>query len=109
MQEREQVIKIAVAPFIGSLNIPFGELRPHQNGSANQCRYIAAETPGPDYLACGNETLPGESWCGHCRELVFNRGQNITDADRDRRSAQAMKNNRPSFVRSDIDVADEAA
>lgn len=62
-------------PFVGSLNIPFGDLRPFRNHSPNQCRYIAAEPPGPDYLACGNETLVGESYCGHCSGIVFNRGQ----------------------------------
>jgi GcrA cell cycle regulator len=62
-------------PFIGSLNIPFADLRPWREHVSNQCRYIAAEPPGPDYLACGNETLPGESYCGHCGDIVFSRGQ----------------------------------
>jgi hypothetical protein len=78
--ERETKMQDAPPPmpqpkFIGSLDIPFGELRPWLSVGANQCRYIAAEPPGPDYLACGNETLPGESWCGHCEGIVFNRGQ----------------------------------
>lgn len=60
-------------PFIGSLNIPFADLRPWLSGGTNQCRFIAAENPGPDYLACGNETLPGESYCGHCKDIVFRR------------------------------------
>lgn len=65
----------AAPPFIGSLNIPFADLRTFRNHSPNQCRFIAAEPPGPDYLACGNETLMGESWCGNCKIIVFNRGQ----------------------------------
>lgn len=57
--------------FEGSLNIPLADLRMFSNRGPNQCRYIADEPPGPDYLACGNGTLPGESWCGHCREIVM--------------------------------------
>jgi GcrA cell cycle regulator len=57
--------------FIGSLNVPFADLRPLLNHASNQCRFIAAETPRPDYLACGNETLPGESYCGHHHGVVY--------------------------------------
>lgn len=69
------VLPVPEPAFIGSLDIPFANLRPWLSSGANQCRYIAAEPPGPDYLACGNETLPGESYCGHCSGIVFNRGQ----------------------------------
>jgi hypothetical protein len=68
---QEPLTKIAVAPFIGSLEIPFAELDAFKSGDANQCRFIAAETPGPDYLACGNETLPGASYCGHHHGIVY--------------------------------------
>lgn len=57
-------------PFVGSLNIPFVELRDFKNNEPNQCRFIADEPPGPDYRACGNETVAGESYCAHCRELT---------------------------------------
>lgn len=60
-------------PFIGSLNIPFNDLRPFNGYGPNQCRFIAAEPPGPDYLVCGNETLKGESYCGHCKGIVLKR------------------------------------
>jgi GcrA cell cycle regulator len=99
-------------PFIGSLEIPFADLRVFQNGAANQCRFIAAETPCPDYLACGNETLPGESWCGHCRDIVFGRGQEISDAERDRRSVNAKKFLRPGSQSTRLSpdiLEDEAA
>ncbi len=56
--------------FEGRLNIPTRDLRDYSNNGANQCRYIADEPPGPDYLACGNETPAGESYCPHCRPLT---------------------------------------
>lgn len=57
--------------FLGDIGIPFADLRPLSGSGPNQCRYIADEPAGPDYRACGNETVPGESWCGHCRAIVF--------------------------------------
>lgn len=98
----------SLPPFIGSLNLPFAELRPFSEFEANQCRYSAAEIPGPDYLVCGNETLPGESWCGHCKDIVFNRGQVISDEDRARRSAHARKAGglSPTIIRISPDLPD---
>lgn len=78
-------------PLIGALNIPFGDLRRHSSSAPNQCRYIADEPASPQYLACGNETAPGESWCAHCRRIVFRTAQNITDEDRARRAAHFRK------------------
>ncbi len=61
----------ATQQFEGRLNIPFRDLRDYSNKGANQCRFIADEPPGPDYLACGNETPAGESYCGHCKRLTI--------------------------------------
>jgi hypothetical protein len=63
---------IKPAPYVGDLRIPFADLRDFKNESPNQCRYIADEPPGPGYLACGNETRKGESYCPHCWEIVRN-------------------------------------
>src|SRR4051812_2332262 len=40
-----------IMPFMGSLDIPFAQLTDFKNAESNQCRYIAAEPAGPDYLA----------------------------------------------------------
>lgn len=49
--------------------IPFAELRDFSSQRANQCRYIDAADPGPNFFYCGSETLPGESYCGHCAKI----------------------------------------
>lgn len=85
-----QELPAAPEPFAGSLNLPFGDLRRHSSSEPNQCRYIAGG--GPDYLACGTETLPGESWCGHCKGIVYHSPVLITAAERERRSRQATRN-----------------
>lgn len=61
---------VASTPYVGDLRIPLRDLRDFSNKRANQCRFIADEPPGPDYLACGNETQAGESYCAHCRPLT---------------------------------------
>ncbi|MCK1503883.1 GcrA family cell cycle regulator [Bradyrhizobium sp. 18] len=53
-------------------SIPFGDLRQWSENSSNECRFIAAEPAGPDYVACGKPTAPGESWCATCKGVVFN-------------------------------------
>lgn len=53
-----------------ALRIPLMELRDYRGGEPNQCRYIADEPPGPDYIACGLETPVGASYCSHCLEIV---------------------------------------
>lgn len=55
-----------------SRSIPFGDLRHWSENSWNECRFIAAEPAGPDYVACGKPTAPGESWCASCKNVVFN-------------------------------------
>lgn len=61
----------AEAPaFQGYLGIPFGDLDPFSHKRPNQCRYMAAEEPGPDYRVCGNETAAGQAWCAHCKTIV---------------------------------------
>lgn len=67
MQEQQA----APLEFAGSLKIPYADLRDFSNQGPNQCRFIADEPPGPLYLACGNETLPGNSYCGHCHAICF--------------------------------------
>ncbi|MDB5552820.1 MAG: hypothetical protein JWL86_2804 [Rhizobium sp.] len=77
--------KPAAAPFIGSLNIAFGDLRPRRFAQPNQCRFI--EGDAPDYLACANETEPGKSYCGHHHAICYPASRNapISDAERARR------------------------
>ncbi|MBR1193218.1 GcrA family cell cycle regulator [Bradyrhizobium sp. AUGA SZCCT0160] len=70
-----RIIMEAPAPivppdFVGDLRIPTRDLRDWMEFSPNQCRFIADEPPGPDYLACGNETIPGASYCPHCAERL---------------------------------------
>jgi GcrA cell cycle regulator len=93
-------------PFIGSLNIPFNELRRYSDKGPNQCRYIAAEPASPDYLVCGNETLDGESWCGHCKGIVY--GRPISDEERARRFAQGKRGHRAAQIKQYVG-RDEAA
>lgn len=63
-----------VVPFLGSLGIPLMALRPRQ------CKFIAAEPPGPDYLACGNPTRDGSSYCADHHKLCrIPRGQRRPD------------------------------
>lgn len=97
------------APVIVSIKIPFAELRPFLAKSPNQCRFIAAEVPSPDYLACGTETLPGQSWCEDCKSIVFYRGMNLSDTERARRQTHGRKfGSTPQVIRTS-DLEDEAA
>jgi GcrA cell cycle regulator len=91
------------------LNIPFGDLRPLSRERSNQCRFIAAEPAGPDYLACGLETPPGESWCAHCTKIVHYRPPELTEQDRARRAMQGRKIVRPATINKNFEVTDEAA
>jgi len=68
---QEPTIPTAAPIFEGSLNIPFADLRDRRHDAPNQCRYIADEPPGPNYLACGNETPAGESYCAHCKQITL--------------------------------------
>lgn len=85
-----QELPPAPEPFVGSLNIPFNDLRDYSSSESNECRYVA--DGGPDYLACGTPTLDGESYCAHCKGIVYVRPVNISQAERERRSRQATKN-----------------
>ncbi|MCK1322120.1 hypothetical protein IVA94_14710 [Bradyrhizobium sp. 156] len=69
--------------FGGPLGIPFGDLAPFSKYRSNQCRYMAAEEPGPEYRVCGNETAIGESWCAHCRVIVHDY-RKLSDAEQAR-------------------------
>lgn len=69
--------------------ISFAELRDFSSQRANQCRYIDAADPGPNFFYCGSETLPGESYCGHCAKIC--RG--------DQRSTAVMSDERRERLR----------
>lgn len=92
-----QELPPAPPPFAGSLNLPFNDLRPFSYFDPNECRYVA--DGGPDYLACGTPTLDGESYCSHCKGIVYVRPINISDAERERRSRLATRNWKATEVR----------
>lgn len=56
-------------PFAGFLNTEFGELHLFSSGSPNQCRF--PEGDSVPFLYCGTETLPGQPYCTHHRELCW--------------------------------------
>lgn len=66
---RRPTAPIAVPPPYLPAGISFGELRDFKRSEPNQCRYIDVKDMGPNFLYCGSETLPGESYCGHCRDI----------------------------------------
>jgi GcrA cell cycle regulator len=94
--------------FEGFIGILFADLRPYSKHVANECRYIPAEPPGPQYLACGNATAPGESYCEHCKDITFFRPYKITDQDRARRVFGMRKAAIPRTVAGD-DIVEDAA
>jgi GcrA cell cycle regulator len=82
---------VAIAPFMGSLEIPFADLRPFSNSHSNECRHIAGEPPGPDYLACGNPTPNGTAYCVHHAGALYYRGLSLSDIERERRALNQKK------------------
>lgn len=106
-RERKMEAKVdPVSAFDGPLNIPFNDLRSFSELSPNECRFIPGEPPGPNYLACGNPTKAGESYCAHCKTIVFRGTVEVSDAERARRSAQMRRMNKPA---APLDIIDEAA
>jgi GcrA cell cycle regulator len=94
--------------FVGSLRIPFADLRERSHLLPNQCRYIA--DGGPDFLACGNETLPGASYCPHCHNITHFKPMNISEEDRNRRAAQFRKMGRnPQVIITSPPIVNDAA
>lgn len=91
-----------------SLRISFIDLRDFRNNEPNQCRFIADEPPGPDYLACGNETPAGESYCVHCKHITHRTSLELTDEERSRRAAHMRRVGKPATI-SALDITDEAA
>ena len=81
----------APEPFLGSLNLPFVDLLDHSLKAPNQCRFIAGEAAGRDTLYCGNETLPGESWCANCKNIIYYRPINLSEEVRAQRRAHGLK------------------
>lgn len=82
-------------PFVGSLNLPFGDLRMFSPVDANQCRYIHGDSP--DYLCCGTETLLGVSYCGHHVLVVRGRSINVSDDVRAAAAARMRKRDNRMF------------
>jgi len=108
-REKKMHQESAALPFEGSLKIPFRDLRDFKHESPNQCRYIADEPPGPDYLACGNETRPGESYCPHCTEMLKPANVHaMSELDRMRRRAHFIKIGNPSKIARTLDNEEAA-
>jgi hypothetical protein len=57
-------------PDYAPLGIPFADLEPFSQKKPNQCRYMDADEPGPEFRCCGIETAIGKSWCAHCSAIV---------------------------------------
>jgi GcrA cell cycle regulator len=88
-------------PYLGMALIPFADLRNFSGADGNQCRFI--EGKEHPWLACGNETLPGASYCGHHHGIVYHkRGTEpqLSDEERNRRRAQAFRNCRQTITPS---------
>jgi GcrA cell cycle regulator len=94
--------------FEGFIGIPFADLRPFSKHAPNQCRYIPAEPPGPDYLACGSATAEGEAYCEHCKDIVFARPWKFTEQDRQRRVFHMRRVARPATI-AGVDIVEDAA
>lgn len=65
------------------LGIPFADLEPFSQRRSNQCRFMAAEEPAPEYRVCGVETAPGQPYCAHCKTIVHDY-RKPTDAEQAR-------------------------
>lgn len=94
----------AAEPFIGSLEIPFNDLRSWSGIDANQCRYIEGDCA--PFAACGNTTEPGRSYCGHHHSIVCYNAYQITDADRERRRQTGVRLSPSFFVPTSIRCSD---
>lgn len=88
--EAAAVASQAAAPAYQSNGISFGELQERKASEPNQCRYPIGDV-GPGLLFCGSETLPGESYCGHCHEICYPKNRQpaaLSQAQRERRVQQ---------------------
>lgn len=83
---RPPVERPVIAPFVGSLEIAFCDLRPFSTQHSNECRHIAGEPPGPDYLACGNPTPDGKSYCVFHDAALHHQPLTLSDIERQRRA-----------------------
>ncbi len=81
----------ASIPDSRALLIPLMQLRDYRGSEPNQCRYIADEPPGPDYIACGLETAAGASYCPSCLRVVKRHSIELSDIDRAKRRAHFLK------------------
>lgn len=55
---------------------PLGSAPPYlmtrlQDLKPNQCRWIVEKDFNDDYLYCGHPVVKDQSWCAHCRKVVF--------------------------------------
>lgn len=99
----------APEPVYERQGIAFSELLDFKSSEPNQCRYIDAKDMGPNFLYCGSETLPGESYCGHCHEITRGKPHQISDMERVRRAAQQSKNLAPNLFKRPANFADGAS
>lgn len=111
ISEPKMQSKVKPAPvFHEYLNIPFADLKPFSQRESNECRFIADEPPGPLYLACGNLTDPGKSYCEYCSHICYRTSPEVTDEERSRRAMQMHKLNMTKVIsRASADIIDEAA
>lgn len=76
------IVQLSTAEY-APLGIPFADLEPFRQRKANQCRYMAAEEPSPEYRVCGIETAPSQPYCAHCKTIVHDY-RKPTDAEQAR-------------------------
>lgn len=67
--KQEAKPKPEVKPFLGSLDILFGDLRTYRPKDSNECRFIDGDAAGAATIYCGNETRPGRSYCDHHHKI----------------------------------------
>lgn len=94
--------------FVGCLSIPFAELRDFSSIESNQCRFIASEPPGPDYPTCGNETLPGQSYCPHCMKITHRHGFELSETDKLKKRGHFIRIGNASKLGRNLDMGDAA-
>jgi len=99
---------ISLPEFMGALNIPLVDLRDFSSSESNQCRFIASEPPGPDYPTCGNETLPGESYCPHCMKITHRHAFELSESDKLKKRGHFIRIGNASKLGRTLDMGDVA-
>lgn len=72
-------------------SLTFNDLRTFSHRLSNQCRFILNDAA--PFIACGAVTMPGESWCPHCREVVMAKPAPVLSDEERFRRAMAFKKN----------------